>query len=101
MIIDSNYMKFLAKNNFIRQILQETKKIIFSPSLKMRRIMMTSKEIQNLYFQVKSSKQRQKCPCCLSNTRIECPDGFFAMQMERVQIVIYYLEKHLFQTFTP
>ena len=70
-------MKFLAKNNFIRQILQETKKIIFSPSLKMRRIMMTSKEIQNLYFQVKSSKQRQKCPCCSSNTRIECPDGFF------------------------
>ena len=101
MIIDSNYMKFLAKNNFIRQILQETKKIIFSPSLKMRRIMMTSKEIQNLYFQVKSSKQRQKCPCCSSNTRIECPDGFFAMQMERVQIIIYYLEKHFFQTFTP
>ena len=94
-------MKFLAKNNFIRQILQEAKKFIFSPSLKMRRIMMTNKEIQNLYFQVKSSKQSQKCPCCSSNTRIEYPDGFFAMQMERVQIIIYYLEKHLFQTFTP
>ena len=38
---------------------------------------MTNEEIQNLYFNVKLSKQRQKCPCCSSNTRIECPDGFF------------------------
>ncbi|KKO73928.1 hypothetical protein AAJ76_1710001265 [Vairimorpha ceranae] len=39
--------------------------------------MMTNEEIQNLYFQVKLSKQRRKCPRCSSDTQIECSDDAF------------------------